>query len=928
MGLKFDSDAETRRWLETGLSAAGLTLSLVEANPFRALASIRSGLRSLRPTPTTAAKAAWQTFVEALTLSISDWVIAHRLFSDQSIDVIDSIGEFINGIEGSLNAYELEADHLNSPHIIPLFQSAKGHFLNYYNANHSNLSFELEAVFATRWHEATLSAEERFGLISRALNSESGKASNYYATWNAYHDQLRRDVEENLLFGQQEGGVSLADIYLPLRCSWVTKKRPTTSESPNEVLKTFHVAWLLDELNDWLDTADPSDELRVIAGGPGSGKSSSARMFAASVAREQKVDVFVTPLQGLDVSGEVPEVIAQHIAIARSGARPMPENPINSVHSRPKRLLLVFDGLDEVRRPDVGGNDATRRFVSKVRQWLRLINAQRQSNPIFAIILGRPGAAEEAARETDLDGRAVLRVEPLIPINNKYRIAGCSDLSDPQSLADQDHREKYWKNYATATSKDVDTPSILTDIGLIDLTSEPLLMYLLIFSEYIENNEDITKLNKNIVYKNIFEKLHKRDRDEKASNIKDGIDTEKFFILMECLGLAAWREGGRTGSSKNFEDIRDRIYAPKLAREFRNLTAADLKNVALQFYTQPTSSADDGYEFIHKSFGEYLTARAIVRFAARMASSYLDSGREEEAAIRWLSLTGTQALNPDIVLWMKREATLMHLDGTRYEQSSLRELVEGLSEIFNWTLKNGFPAHGDQAHGSWVQRTKQQANAEHSLMVAINCISEAAYPANAFMKPLGEGGWEHGPIKIDWGAERISSSEPRSLFWRNPRSTSELQTFVDRLNLAGIGIEDYSLSRMDLSGVSLSSLELNGVDLSYSSFKGSTITHCLFYSANLNNVNFEDANLQNTRFPRANLSGALFDRADISDTHFQYSIIMSHITPNSEVIDNDTEQIKNSVAKGLNKSMFSNSIMSKETHLPPEIYDHYNLSSK
>jgi len=39
------------------------------------------------------------------------------------------------------------------------------------------------------------------------------------------------------------------------------------------------------EMEQWLEKADPQDATRVISGGPGSGKSAFARIFAAQIAQ-------------------------------------------------------------------------------------------------------------------------------------------------------------------------------------------------------------------------------------------------------------------------------------------------------------------------------------------------------------------------------------------------------------------------------------------------------------------------------------------------------------------------------------------------------------------------------------------------------------------------------------------------------------------
>ena len=52
--------------------------------------------------------------------------------------------------------------------------------------------------------------------------------------------------------------------------------------------------------------------------------------------------------------------------------------------------------------------------------------------------------------------------------------------------------------------------------------------------------------------------------------------------------------------------------------------AADLSNVALLFYTRKDEEAGRGYEFLHKSFGEYLTACGLISAFPRWGSQVVD----------------------------------------------------------------------------------------------------------------------------------------------------------------------------------------------------------------------------------------------------------------------------------------------------------------
>jgi len=56
-------------------------------------------------------------------------------------------------------------------------------------------------------------------------------------------------------------------------------------------------------------------------------------------------------------------------------------------------------------------------------------------------------------------------------------------VDDPEGLAECDHRRQFWDGYARFDSRYLDVePEVLKEAGLNDLTVEPLLLYLLMYS--------------------------------------------------------------------------------------------------------------------------------------------------------------------------------------------------------------------------------------------------------------------------------------------------------------------------------------------------------------------------------------------------------------------------------------------------------------
>ena len=152
-------------------------------------------------------------------------------------------------------------------------------------------------------------------------------------------------------------------------------------------------------------------------------------------------------------------------------------------------------------------------------------------------------------------------------------------------------------------------PPAVQSLHLRELNAEPLLLHLLIISGYTGEKWRKPR-TPNVVYASILCDIYKRDKN-KPHRAASKLDERDFFTLQECLGLAAWRGNGRTLSDADYAAIRD-LHGSAQLYKFKDFQAAELPNVALQSFTRRDLGGSEGYEFIHKSFGEYLAARGLL----------------------------------------------------------------------------------------------------------------------------------------------------------------------------------------------------------------------------------------------------------------------------------------------------------------------------
>src|SRR5438874_114585 len=117
---------------------------------------------------------------------------------------------------------------------------------------------------------------------------------------------LVRGFEDEPLFGEDKpSGVTLGQIYQHLRSFWDEHEEDVTLQIParGPVKVTRHVRMIDELVFDWLNKNDEADRIRLVSGGPGSGKSTFAKHLAAVLSTQRQWRVLFVPLQRLRGSG-------------------------------------------------------------------------------------------------------------------------------------------------------------------------------------------------------------------------------------------------------------------------------------------------------------------------------------------------------------------------------------------------------------------------------------------------------------------------------------------------------------------------------------------------------------------------------------------------------------------------------------------------
>lgn len=208
----------------------------------------------------------------------------------------------------------------------------------------------LRPYFVLALHDEWGRAPADYAKLRDALDTPFTRAQDLERAWLRYEAHLWRVVNEPM-FAEPFG---LKTVYVPLRGFWErpadkTRAGRECDDTPGARGDGKGVDRIVVDLKTtldlWLLTNKKDDALRVLSGGPGSGKSSFTRMYAAEAMTSGRVRVLYVPLHLFDPKGDLISAVGDYVRTTRT----LPSNPLDVASGdEPRRLLLIFDGLDEL----------------------------------------------------------------------------------------------------------------------------------------------------------------------------------------------------------------------------------------------------------------------------------------------------------------------------------------------------------------------------------------------------------------------------------------------------------------------------------------------------------------------------------------------------------------------------------------------------
>ncbi|MCF6436336.1 pentapeptide repeat-containing protein [Pseudoalteromonas sp. MMG022] len=718
----------------------------------------------------------------------------------------------------------------------------------------------LKQSFALALHKEWHNNREDYLCVAEHLQSPFASCNKEQRGWHVYNVWLQEQVNQRM-FAE---AFSLSQVYVNLNAYY----KVAVDNDEQELLRSTasntkkQVVDLHAEINNWAIQFNKACAIKVISGGPGSGKSSFAKMFAATMVRERpEIRVVFIPLHHFDPSDDLLNALARYVESDPN----LPTNPLNK-EQKTQRVLLIFDGLDELAMQGKLAAETANHFVEEV---ISKINRFNDAGFQWqALITGREMAVQSVAAK--LRGlQQLLYVLPYFVEQDED--TDDSEYIDPEKLLATDLRDTWWQNYGRAKGASYEKlPEQLAISQLQPITQEPLLNYLVALS--FERGEVVfdEHLTLNQIYQDLLDAVYHRQWDHGGYKQTRDLEKPHFIRVLEEIALAVWHGNGRVASISKIQQQCESSRVTKYLEVFQESATSGISRLLTAFYFRQSElldGQDKTFEFTHKSFGEYLIARRIVREVAAITSEVNrniadpDVGYDQiSAKARWAKLSGPTALDEYIFNFLVDEVSLRHIDDVQQWQTCF-------AGLFSRTLRKGMPVEELQL-ATFSEMQKYARNAEVALLAihhACGCATEKVADLNL----------ENGYSLSQWLLRVKGSGE------EDDRIPARCFTHIDLQqcsfefkDLRKANLQNSNLNEAIFIGGYLAQVRLQGVSAIESSWWGASLSLANASYANFANAKFDHTKMLHCVLKSACFEGAVFYRADL----FGSTLINANLT--------------------------------------------------
>ncbi|WP_158641970.1 NACHT domain-containing NTPase [Corallococcus sp. AB018] len=506
--------------------------------------------------------------------------------------------------------------------------------------------------------ESILSQLTAIGKALEGWKSEVTQADFRPARWQRYRNYLRALPDQKDTMYNEDFGVSR--VFVAPRVRYHRAGLLGTADTPEIVPDVGRLIGAL------VSTRLEETDLIILSGGPGSGKSTLCRMIASELARDSNMHPVFLRLrrqrEGADVTAFIEEHLVAEDAISK----------LSDLHAVPN-LILIMDGFDELV---MASKTKLKTFFASL---LDAASHGPLRNAKF-IISGRdtlfPGG-------TGLPrGSHVLTVLPfdkerVTAWGSRWRTVFSSGLGAsfyPEAMLDSSERKTNSQG------------------ALHQLATWPLTLHLIAqlhtAGRMSVGDPKAKIIEKAYLYRSILAETSRRQTTQTVG--RGWLEPE---AMRKFLRAIAWEMYIRTTDTLEVETVVPIVR--KLFPKHEEVMLSELTEVAVVNAPEIKKGEETGFEFVHKSFAEFLVAESIGQDLDAVVHRVEDvSGGEtwhqstEDAAKRLLACFGPRLLPVEV-----EDMLRPMLGGFRYfmrgenvdDQPDRQLFLPGLSNILNRT---------------------------------------------------------------------------------------------------------------------------------------------------------------------------------------------------------------------------------------------------
>jgi uncharacterized protein YjbI with pentapeptide repeats len=755
----------------------------------------------------------------------------------------------------SLETRELSIDQkfFQNPKTLPILEDIKTPFTQFLvefgiiATKAETISQRLPTYFVFALHEEWAEHSDKYACLKDELDTPFTKANEREHLWLRYLTWLQKEVEKPLFSVEPFG---LKQVYVPLRAYYQRKIEPKKDEEFERRItedKQYQrvVVDLEEELENWLNKAERDDAIRVISGGPGSGKSSFTKIFAAKQSAKGEIRVLFIPLHQFNPLDDLVDALDKFIKVDIENI--LPSNPLlrDNLESR---LLIIFDGLDELEMQGRVAAEVAQQFVREVQKKIGDFN--RETTRLQVLMSGR----ELSVQANSSDFRKPRQVLHILPYflkdeerKNFVEEEKAENNNTHQALLEEDQRHFWWQQYGTASGYGYESlPEELDTQNLTDITAQPLLNYLVALSFVRGEVKFSEDSNLNTIYEDLLKAVYGRVwSDNKHHPVTQEFeiqDEEQFARILEEIALACWHGDGRTTTVKKIEEkCGNNKHLKKVFEKYQQAAEAGVTRLLTAFYFRQSGYINEQktFEFTHKSFREYLTARRIVR-EVRLIHKKLeehqndsdDGWDEREALEKWIILCGSSAMDQYLFKFILDEMRLQ-------DKAEVGKWQQTLYHLIGFMLRKGMPMKRLDPRPDFQEENRLARNAEEALLAVLNACARVTESIS----------------KIEWHSPEAFGTWISRLYGQ--RVNYNDQVFCLR-RLSFLDLQNCILIHKDFYKAVLRGAVLRGADL-----KEAVLRDAVLRGADLREADLRDADLREADLREAVLSGAVLSGADL-----------------------------------------------------------------